>query len=77
MQGIASSCAGLAVPGYYANKRALDRLGNVLAPELAQKGIFAAGAVIGGALLRDGPLVPRGTPASAPADAPTAQSNPA
>lgn len=29
----------LAVPGYYSSKRALDRLGNALAPELARKGI--------------------------------------
>jgi NAD(P)-dependent dehydrogenase (short-subunit alcohol dehydrogenase family) len=33
----------LAVPGYYASKRALDRLGNVLAPELAAKGIAVIG----------------------------------
>lgn len=33
----------LAVPGYYASKRALDRLGNTLAPELAQKGIAIVG----------------------------------
>lgn len=33
----------LAVPGYYASKRALDRLGNCLAPELAQKNIFIIG----------------------------------
>lgn len=33
----------LAVPGYYSSKRALDRLGNVLAPELAQKGIAVIG----------------------------------
>lgn len=33
----------LAVPGYYSSKRALDRLGNCLAPELAQKNIFVIG----------------------------------
>ena len=33
----------LAVPGYYSSKRALDRLGNALAPELAQKNIFVIG----------------------------------
>ncbi len=33
----------LAVPGYYASKRALDRLGNTLAPELAQKNIAIIG----------------------------------
>jgi NAD(P)-dependent dehydrogenase (short-subunit alcohol dehydrogenase family) len=33
----------LSVPGYYASKRALDRLGNVLAPELAQQGIAVIG----------------------------------
>nr|WP_207974678.1 SDR family oxidoreductase [Parafrankia sp. BMG5.11] len=33
----------LAVPGYYCSKRALDRLGNVLAPELARKGIAVIG----------------------------------
>ncbi|GAB7554957.1 hypothetical protein NRB_44710 [Novosphingobium sp. 11B] len=33
----------LAVPGYYSSKRALDRLGNCLAPELAQKNIFIIG----------------------------------
>jgi NAD(P)-dependent dehydrogenase (short-subunit alcohol dehydrogenase family) len=33
----------LAVPGYYSSKRALDRLGNVLAPELARKNIFVIG----------------------------------
>lgn len=33
----------LAVPGYYSSKRALDRLGNVLAPELARKGIAVIG----------------------------------
>jgi NAD(P)-dependent dehydrogenase (short-subunit alcohol dehydrogenase family) len=30
----------LAVPGYYASKRALDRLGDCLAPELAAKNIY-------------------------------------
>jgi NAD(P)-dependent dehydrogenase (short-subunit alcohol dehydrogenase family) len=35
----------LAVPGYYASKRALDRLGNVLAPELAHQGIAVIGLV--------------------------------
>lgn len=33
----------LAVPGYYASKRALDRLGNALAPELARKNIAVIG----------------------------------
>jgi NAD(P)-dependent dehydrogenase (short-subunit alcohol dehydrogenase family) len=33
----------LAVPGYYSSKRALDRLGNVLAPELAAKNIAVIG----------------------------------
>jgi NAD(P)-dependent dehydrogenase (short-subunit alcohol dehydrogenase family) len=33
----------LSVPGYYASKRALDRLGNVLAPELARKNIAVIG----------------------------------
>jgi NAD(P)-dependent dehydrogenase (short-subunit alcohol dehydrogenase family) len=33
----------LAVPGYYSSKRALDRLGNVIAPELAQKRIAVIG----------------------------------
>ncbi|ONH24096.1 SDR family NAD(P)-dependent oxidoreductase [Pseudofrankia asymbiotica] len=33
----------LAVPGYYSSKRALDRLGNSLAPELARKNIFVIG----------------------------------
>lgn len=33
----------LAVPGYYSSKRALDRLGNALAPELARKNIFVIG----------------------------------
>jgi len=37
----------LAVPGYYASKRALDRLGNVLAPELARKGITVIGLMPG------------------------------
>lgn len=37
----------LAVPGYYASKRALDRLGNVLAPELAQQGIAVIGLMPG------------------------------
>ena len=36
-------------------------------------GIFAAGAVIGGALLRRGPLVPAGAPSPAPDQVPTAQ----
>jgi len=35
--------------------------------------IFAGGAVIGGALLRRGPLVPTGTPSRAQAEVPTAQ----
>ena len=34
-------------------------------------GIFAAGAVIGGALLRPGPLAPAGPPSPVPALAPT------
>jgi NAD(P)-dependent dehydrogenase (short-subunit alcohol dehydrogenase family) len=33
----------LAVPGYYASKRALDRLGNVVAPELAPDNIAVIG----------------------------------
>jgi NAD(P)-dependent dehydrogenase (short-subunit alcohol dehydrogenase family) len=33
----------LAVPGYYASKRALDRLGNALAPELARTNIAVIG----------------------------------
>jgi NAD(P)-dependent dehydrogenase (short-subunit alcohol dehydrogenase family) len=33
----------LAVPGYYSSKRALDRLSNCLAPELAQKNIAVIG----------------------------------
>ena len=33
----------LAVPGYYSSKRALDRLGNCLAPELVQKNIAIIG----------------------------------
>ena len=33
----------LAVPGYYASKRALDRLGNALAPELSRKNIAVIG----------------------------------
>jgi NAD(P)-dependent dehydrogenase (short-subunit alcohol dehydrogenase family) len=37
----------LAVPGYYASKQALDRLGNVLAPELARKGIAVIGLMPG------------------------------
>ncbi|WP_216892470.1 SDR family NAD(P)-dependent oxidoreductase [Nocardia alni] len=37
----------LAVPGYYASKRALDRLGNVLAPELGRKNIFVIGLMPG------------------------------
>jgi hypothetical protein len=35
-------------------------------------GIFAAGAVIGGALLRGGPLVPAGTPSPAQDEVPNA-----
>jgi hypothetical protein len=35
-------------------------------------GFFAAGAVVGGLLLRRGPLVPAGTPAPAPGGVPTA-----
>jgi NAD(P)-dependent dehydrogenase (short-subunit alcohol dehydrogenase family) len=37
----------LAVPGYYASKRALDRLGNAVAPELARKGITVIGLMPG------------------------------
>jgi NAD(P)-dependent dehydrogenase (short-subunit alcohol dehydrogenase family) len=37
----------LAVPGYYASKRALDRLGNVLASELAPLGIAVIGLMPG------------------------------
>jgi NAD(P)-dependent dehydrogenase (short-subunit alcohol dehydrogenase family) len=33
----------LAVPGYYSSKRALDRLGNAVAPELARKNIAVIG----------------------------------
>lgn len=33
----------LDVPGYYASKRALDRLGNCIAPQLAAKNIFVIG----------------------------------
>jgi len=33
----------LNVPGYYASKRALDRLGNAIAPELARKNIAVIG----------------------------------
>jgi NAD(P)-dependent dehydrogenase (short-subunit alcohol dehydrogenase family) len=33
----------LNVPGYYATKRALDRLGNAVAPELATKNIYVIG----------------------------------
>ena len=36
-------------------------------------GIFAVGAVIGGALLRPGPLAPAGPPSTVPAQAPTVQ----
>jgi NAD(P)-dependent dehydrogenase (short-subunit alcohol dehydrogenase family) len=37
----------LAVPGYYASKRALDRLGNAVAPELARKHIAVIGLMPG------------------------------
>jgi NAD(P)-dependent dehydrogenase (short-subunit alcohol dehydrogenase family) len=37
----------LLVPGYYASKRALDRLGNVLVPELASRGIAVIGLMPG------------------------------
>jgi NAD(P)-dependent dehydrogenase (short-subunit alcohol dehydrogenase family) len=33
----------LEVPGYYASKRALDRLGNAIAPDLARRNIFVIG----------------------------------
>jgi NAD(P)-dependent dehydrogenase (short-subunit alcohol dehydrogenase family) len=33
----------LIVPGYFASKRALDRLGNVIAPELARQNIYVVG----------------------------------
>lgn len=33
----------LDVPGYYSSKRALDRLGNCIAPQLAHKNIFVIG----------------------------------
>lgn len=33
----------LIVPGYFASKRALDRLGNVIAPDLARRNIFVVG----------------------------------
>ena len=36
-------------------------------------GIFTGGAVIGGALLRRGPLIPKGTPSPAPGGVTTAQ----
>jgi hypothetical protein len=36
-------------------------------------GIFAAGAVVGGVLLRRGPLVQKGTASQAPGGVPTAQ----
>ena len=36
-------------------------------------GIFACGAVVGGSLLRRGPLVPTGTPSRAQAEVTTAQ----
>jgi EmrB/QacA subfamily drug resistance transporter len=36
-------------------------------------GIFASGAIVGGALLRRGPLAPTGTPSRAQAEVPTAQ----
>ena len=34
---------GLNVPGYFSSKRALDRLGNCIAPELATKNIYVMG----------------------------------
>jgi NAD(P)-dependent dehydrogenase (short-subunit alcohol dehydrogenase family) len=37
----------LAVPGHFASKRALDRLGNVIAPELSRKGIAVIGLMPG------------------------------
>ncbi len=36
----AANGRNLAVPGYFASKRALDRLDNVIAPELAAKNVF-------------------------------------
>src|SRR5690606_3364210 len=33
----------LIVPGYFASKRALDRLGNVIAPDLARRNVFVIG----------------------------------
>ena len=33
----------LVVPGYFASKRALDRLGNVIAPDLARRNIYVIG----------------------------------
>ena len=36
-------------------------------------GIFAVGAVVGGTLLRRGPLVPAGSPAQAPGEVPATQ----
>lgn len=33
----------LIVPGYFSSKRALDRLGNVIAPELARKNVWVVG----------------------------------
>ena len=37
----------LAIPGYYASKRALDRLGNAVAPDLARRGISVIGVMPG------------------------------
>jgi NAD(P)-dependent dehydrogenase (short-subunit alcohol dehydrogenase family) len=37
----------LVVPGYFASKRALDRLANVIAPELARKNVFVIGLLPG------------------------------
>jgi NAD(P)-dependent dehydrogenase (short-subunit alcohol dehydrogenase family) len=37
----------LAIPGYYASKRALDRLGNAVAPDLARRGITVIGVMPG------------------------------
>jgi NAD(P)-dependent dehydrogenase (short-subunit alcohol dehydrogenase family) len=37
----------LLVPGYFASKRALDRLANIISPELARKNIFVIGLLPG------------------------------
>jgi NAD(P)-dependent dehydrogenase (short-subunit alcohol dehydrogenase family) len=37
----------LIMPGYYASKRALDRLGNVIAPDLAPRNVYVIGMHLG------------------------------